>query len=837
MSSPQRRGSLTAATVILASALGHAQTPIINASPPVVPLFDDGETVIQLTSTPKTGGVGGGGHQFEWIIPGATFVDGTDATSAAPRITIAGDAPVPIELFVTIPGQSEPSKGWHEVGVHHGSAVAYGTPRVWHTFELRFSGPDATVLDDAPNPFLDYRVDVTFRRPDGSELVVPGFYDGDGKGGFVGDVWKARLTPDVEGLWAYEASFREGPQVAVDEDPLAGEGAGFDGAAGFVFVEPADPDAPGFLRRGRLEYVGEHYLRFRDGSSFVKSGTNSPENLLGFSGFTDVVDQGGQGIVHDYAPHLADVTPADPVLPGPAPATSRALFGALNYLAERGVNACYFLPLNLGGDGQETTPFVGYSGSSFDDTHYHVTRLNEWERVFQHAQERGILLQFVLGETESANKNWLDGGDLGTERKLFYRELVARFAHHLALKWNLSEESPFQPAELRDMAEWLRALDPYDHPISFHNPVGVTWLFGSTIGDPSFEATSFQYKMDDAGWLVETWRANSANAGRPWVLDMDEHSPPEAGAGPDNADDLRRRVTYDVYFSGGHLEWYLGQYPLPIGGDTTIEDFRTRETLWDQTTIARQIVESLPFTQMEPSDELLSNEAPGYGGGEVFALAGEVYAVYLPSAIETGRLDLGSGAIGYDGVWIDPRTGAETPAAGAFTGPGDVELGSPPHSPDQDWVLVLRRQPLTASEAVLSAALGGDPELRARRRTGAGGRAVPGPRLRFGHRARNAPRTGRPAPAELRLLHPLRPVQPEHARPVRLAGDVRRRGASDRRVPGRAGELPDARRSDAAPRLARAGADADRDQQRPARHHRAVVVGDTEPATDHHAAW
>ena len=33
-----------------------------------------------------------------------------------------------------------------------------------------------------------------------------------------------------------------------------------------------------------------------------------------------VIDQGGQGILHDYAPHLPDVTPNDPVLPGAAPA-------------------------------------------------------------------------------------------------------------------------------------------------------------------------------------------------------------------------------------------------------------------------------------------------------------------------------------------------------------------------------------------------------------------------------------------------------------------------------------------------------------------------------------
>ena len=52
---------------------------------------------------------------------------------------------------------------------------------------------------------------------------------------------------------------------------------------------PPSPDATGFLVRGRLSRVGEHYLRHADGSYFVKSGTNSPENLLGYAGFDNTV--------------------------------------------------------------------------------------------------------------------------------------------------------------------------------------------------------------------------------------------------------------------------------------------------------------------------------------------------------------------------------------------------------------------------------------------------------------------------------------------------------------------------------------------------------------------
>ena len=41
----------------------------------------------------------------------------------------------------------------------------------------------------------------------------------------------------------------------------------------------------------------------------------------------------------------------------------------------------------------------------------------------QHAQQRGIFLHLVLNEGEEPNKRELDDGELGTERKLYYREL------------------------------------------------------------------------------------------------------------------------------------------------------------------------------------------------------------------------------------------------------------------------------------------------------------------------------------------------------------------------------------------------------------------------------
>ncbi len=564
---------------------------------------------------------------------------------------------------------------------------------VWQPLTLSFVGPAASESDLDPNPFLDYRLQVSFRGPSGQVYDVPGHYAGDGRGGGAGRVWQAHFAADEPGRWRYCASFRAGPGVAVSLDPAAGQPTAFDRANGGFEARPAEPNAPEFFRWGRLEYVGGHYLKFRDGPYWLKGGTNSPENFLGYAGFDNTVDQGGlvEGFLHQYAPHVVDWRPGDPNFSGEGAIDGRGIIGALNYLGDRGVNSLYFLPLNLGGDGQDSYPFLSPGGGAADNSHYDVSKLHQWGIVWGHAQRRGIALHVVLGEVEPDNRYWLDEGGLGPERMLFYRELVARLAHLPAVKWNISEEIPFTPEETKSMAAYLAALDWADHPIAVHNPAGLAGVYEALRGDPNLSATSFQYDGDRAGGLVEEWRAASAAAGRPWVIEMDENNPAGVGLTPDNGGDLRRRILYDVYFSGaGGIEWYLGYHGLPVGGDPNLEDFRTREHMWNGMLYARRVLERLPFWRMSPADELLTGENEAYGGGEVLAMAGRVYAVYLPSAEPSGTLAAPPGR--YRLRWYDPRTGefiggTLTAAAGA----DGLALGLPPNNAAGDWVVLVRR--------------------------------------------------------------------------------------------------------------------------------------------------
>ncbi len=549
-----------------------------------------------------------------------------------------------------------------------------GSLKKWQTVTISFTGPVANESDISPNPFLDYRLQVTFtNQAAGKTYNVPGFFDGDGTGGAFGNIWSVRFTADEEGQWSYTVSFRKGPNIAVDLNPVAGmPDSILDGVSGSFIITPPDPAAPGFLKSGRLQYSNGFYLRFQDSSYWIKGGTNSPENFLALP----------------FASHVDDWQDGDPDWNN---GEGKGIIGALNYLGASNVNSIYFLPMNIGGDAQDTWPFVGpivKSGSAGnDDIHYNISKLTIWEKIFDHAQQKGIMLHFVLNEAEPPNKQELDNATLGIERKLFYRELVARFGHHNALQWNLCEEYnymlPLAPSLVKTWAQYLQDIDPYNHPITVHNygdPINAWTPF---VGDSLFSLTSFQYAGSTAGHgnEVEKWRNITATSGRPIPIFLDEFR----ATTTTNISEQRKEILWPTYFSGGAgLEYYFGSQ------DQSLQNFRQYELLWNWTWYARKFMEeNLPFWQMEPADGLLTHESSAFGGGQVFAKQGQIYAIYLPDASSEGIINLSGVAGEFELRWYNPRTGNFEGNARTVTSGGNVPLGPAPSSADEDWVVLL----------------------------------------------------------------------------------------------------------------------------------------------------
>lgn len=573
-----------------------------------------------------------------------------------------------------------------------------GQARKWHKLALTFTHDAELSETSTPNPFLDLRLVTYFLHAESSTLLaVPGFFAADGDAAetsaTAGTRWRTNFTPDRAGTWYYVASFRGAPGIALDPGIEAGVPLSFDGANGSFFVETADPSAPGFLSKGRLDYVEGHHLRFAETHEhYLKGGAGSPENFLGYYEFDGTSDLGGEfndldtsgtfDGLHHYDAHLGDYV--DLGVPLWKNGKGRRLFGVLSYLASRGVNSLYTLSYNIdGGDGQEVWPWR----TPVDKLRFDVSKLAQWERMLDHMSRAGIVWHVVTQETE--NDQVLDGGALGTERKLYYREFVARFAHAPGLVWNLGEENTNTPEERKAFAEYLRTIDPYDHPIALHNVVGtLPETFGPLLGT-HLELVSLQGDPTHTPARARQLVLDSAAAGRPWVVNFDEQTPANDGVLPDAVDfwhDLVRQESLwpMLLGQGGGCEWYFG-YGNP-NDDLDCEDFRSRENLWAITRRAREFVQAwVPFHEMEFADALATGAGPS-----VLAKRGEFYLVYLPSGGES-TLDLE----GNDGPflvrWFDARNGGPL-VPGAVTqlvGPGVVTLGVPPGP--GDWCALVRR--------------------------------------------------------------------------------------------------------------------------------------------------
>jgi len=312
----------------------------------------------------------------------------------------------------------------------------------------------------------------------------------------------------------------------------------------------------------------------------------------------------------------------------------------------------------------------------------------------------------VLNEAEKANKQELDNGELGPERKLYFREMVARFGHHLALQWNLCEEYniafDYGPDRIRAFAEYIRALDPYDHPITVHSAGNPVEALRFTYGDTRFDVTSIQCNQQPIHKVTEAIYRDTEKAGRPLPISLDEFTVDRGQRASflpvDHAEGHRREKIWPTYFSGGMVEFILEDL-------LAVDNFKKPELekLWQYVWHARHFIEEhLPYWEMEPADELAQggDVLPiGIGNGrtiplrpQVFAKRGEVYAIYLPTCSQTGTLDI-SDLNGFAKQrWFNPRIGKFEGFSKRVKGGERIVLGLPPSTPSLDWVVLVERK-------------------------------------------------------------------------------------------------------------------------------------------------
>jgi hypothetical protein len=643
--------------------------------------------------------------------------------------------------------QSHPTKASSELPLQrprqpdgNGEIAITGQLKQWHKVKLTLDGPYAHELDNEPNPFVDFEMKVRFTHESGMpSYTVPGYFAADGNAAETsaasGTKWCAHIAPDKPGRWDYEVSFVQGTTIVESDSTSTKSVALVNGKKGSFHVNVSDKQRPDLRGQGRLQYVGARYLQFAGtGEYFLKAGPDAPETLLAYEDFDGTeARKPSKSSLKSWSPHVNDWRSGDPTWKD---GKGKGLIGAINYLSEIGCNAFSFLTYNAGGDGDNVWPFVERD----DKLHYDCSKLDQWGIVFDHGTSHGMFLHFKLQENELDDnrkgqarlnaiiRESLDGGELGVQRRLYCREIVARFGHALALNWNLGEENTQSADEQRAMASFLQEVDPYDHPVVIHTfPSQQDHVYSDLLGDKStLTGASLQNPWNVAHQRTLKWVTESTAVGHPWVVCNDEQNPAGLGVPPDpgyaghdgiakvrdpnivqangkkpgpeetmgyTLHDIRKRCLWGTLMAGGAgVEYYFG-YQLPQD-DLTAEDFRSRHQSWKYCRIALDFFrdKQIPIQLLQPADRLV-----GHDGTEnsryCLAKENELYLVYIGDGNPVS-LDLSKAAGDFQVAWFNPRQGGQL-ASGSISeiaGGAGRSLGKPPADPGEDWLVVVRRR-------------------------------------------------------------------------------------------------------------------------------------------------
>lgn len=558
---------------------------------------------------------------------------------------------------------------------------------------------ESTSETASENPFTDYRLNVTFTNQN-KQYKVPGFYAADGNAANTsadsGGLWRVIFTPPHPGKWTYHVSFKKGKNIAIKEDPYIGLPVkNHHGKTGTFTVKETPNDAVNFEHSGPVIYNNSRYLYTQNGEPLLIFGTNSPENFLAYEDIdnTYAIDS-GNNYIKSWEPHIKDWEEGDPTWKN---GKGKGIIGALNYLASKKMNAIYLLTLNIDGDAKDVWPFISHKRKDFK--RYDVSKLAQWDIIFSHAEKSGIVIEVVTQEQE--NQLLLDDGYTLSERKLYYRELIARFSYHKNIIWNIGEENGYAGSwphgqndqQRYSMIRYIKENDPYNHPVLMHTypyeeereAIAAPLLKFDKFNGLSMQVGEPNHVYHD----IKKWVEKSEEQ-KPWIILMDEIGPWHTGTQPDNLnpDHYMERTTVlwpSLMAGAAGVQWYFGWFTSPH--DLNAEDLRSRNNMWEQTAYAKAFFKNINYTEMSSSNHLISK-----GENYCFSKTGETYVVYLKYG-GTTKLDLSQVKGEYTIQWFNPRRGGEfrKGTKGTLKSGEWVNIGFAPEEKFKDWIVLIRR--------------------------------------------------------------------------------------------------------------------------------------------------
>jgi len=502
----------------------------------------------------------------------------------------------------------------------------YGTAE----FVLRYSGKPVA------NPFTAIQVNGKFTAGN-TVVTVPGFCDSQD-----GSLFRLRFSPGLKNTgYTYELTFKgrgierkftgsisstapadRGPVIADPQYPKH-----------FIYAATGDP----FIHFGCTEY---NLLDISNSDAQVeatieycrKNGFNKIRFLL-------------TGYPRDFDNRTSDDVdhgvPADP-------------WKAPNYGALPG----------------KVNPLPAWEGKphAWDFERFNVEFWQRADRAVRLMREKGIVATCIITiEKQDLPK---EVGRLTENEYRLYKYAAARLAAYNNVWWDLgNEHNEYRNAEWGNtMGEFVRQNDPYGRLASAH---AYADFFYSSSAWAGFIITQ-QYGDPDS---VHNWVLKFNNVAKPYV---NEEYGYEGGTdkpvGHGMNSDWVRKCHWAVSMGGGYAtygDWSSGVswFYMGIPGPGIAPP---------QLLHLRSLLESVPFRQMVPSDNLTSE-------GYCLALPGKVWIFYLPEG-GTADIDLSSSAENpMTGRWFDPVSGAWSDPVRLKAGKNKITAPT-----SRDWAFVVK---------------------------------------------------------------------------------------------------------------------------------------------------
>jgi hypothetical protein len=301
--------------------------------------------------------------------------------------------------------------------------------------ELVFTGPRQTAKD---SPARDIQLVATFQHETGTQFKVHGFFDGDGRGGAAGDVFKVRFCPTKPGPWKLAG-------VESNAAELAGQRLG-------EFVTASESKLHGFWEADETSPQRRWYRRSDGSHQFIFGNTH----------YTFLTEHGLDG---------------------------KPTGG--NIAADMAGNAAYFKKVRFGlqsGQYPHPTekPWLDHAGLPTDDGNYSHRPNPRWfhQRVdlaVRSAFEHDLIADLILaGPDTPQSRTTLKARHNGGDAAPWLRYIAARYGSYpnvwICLGNEYDIKTPnYTQAEIAALGVSIRGFLPYPTPLSVHDGSKIGW--------------------------------------------------------------------------------------------------------------------------------------------------------------------------------------------------------------------------------------------------------------------------------------------------------------------------------------------------------------------------